>query len=112
MKQLIFWDFPRTSWPYNIVVALILAFIFLTPRGFFKDQPRAASVVRLPIEGRSDVFWIAPSLLTAGTEDERIKQAAEVIKKRVAKEVHIVRLEPVLTSEDEDVEGYIASPEP
>jgi len=45
---LFFWEFARTSWQYDIVVALILAFIFLTPKAFFKDQPRAVSVVQIP----------------------------------------------------------------
>ena len=43
MRRLFFWEFARTSWQYDIVVALILAFIFLTPKAFFKDQPRAVS---------------------------------------------------------------------
>ena len=48
MRRLFFWEFARTSWQYDIVVALILAFIFLTPKAFFKDQPRAVSVVQIP----------------------------------------------------------------
>jgi hypothetical protein len=40
MKRLIFWDFPRGSVFYDLVVALILAFIFLTPAEWFRDQPK------------------------------------------------------------------------
>src|SRR5438309_1891400 len=40
LKRFILWDFPRASWQYDLIVALILAFIFLTPRDLFRDQPR------------------------------------------------------------------------
>src|SRR5437868_14802188 len=62
-KRLIFWDFARASWQYDVVVALILLFIFATPREWFHDQPRASSVVLLsPSHGVNRVF-IAADLL-------------------------------------------------
>lgn len=33
--RVIFWAYRRGSWQYDILCALILAFIFLTPRGLF-----------------------------------------------------------------------------
>jgi hypothetical protein len=39
LASFIWWTYPRGSLEYDIIVALILAFIFLTPRGFFHDQP-------------------------------------------------------------------------
>ena len=36
----IFWSFDRGSWPYDIMVVLILVFVLLTPRSWFHDQPR------------------------------------------------------------------------
>ena len=47
IRKLAFWDFPRTSWPYDVVVTLILIFIFVTPRSWFRDQPHADRVVLL-----------------------------------------------------------------
>ena len=47
LSRLVFWDFERGSWQYDIICILILAFIFLTPRDFFRDQPKAASVLML-----------------------------------------------------------------
>jgi len=35
----IFWSYQRGSWQYDIIVAAILAFIFLSPRGWFNDRP-------------------------------------------------------------------------
>ncbi|HEY7839069.1 MAG TPA: hypothetical protein VIC54_10770 [Terriglobales bacterium] len=42
LASFIWWTYPRGSLEYDIIVGLILAFIFLTPRGFFRDQPRPA----------------------------------------------------------------------
>ncbi|HET9784904.1 MAG TPA: hypothetical protein VFP94_08105 [Terriglobales bacterium] len=40
LASYLWWSYPRGSLQYDIMVALILAFIFLTPRHFFRDQPR------------------------------------------------------------------------
>ncbi len=35
----IFWRYERGSWQYDVICAVILAFIFLTPRSWFHDRP-------------------------------------------------------------------------
>lgn len=35
----IFWTYERGSWQYDVICAVIVAFIFLTPRAWFKDRP-------------------------------------------------------------------------
>jgi hypothetical protein len=35
----VFWAFERGSWQYDVIVILILAFIFLSPRAWFNDRP-------------------------------------------------------------------------
>lgn len=107
MKRLIFWDFPRATWQYDIVVALILAFIFLTPRQIFKDQPRAANIVRLPAESGSEVFWIQADLLTAETPEGKRAQAAQLIQQRTGKPANVVRVHAIEPAEHE-VQGYTA----
>jgi hypothetical protein len=36
----IFWSYERGSWPYDVMVLVILAFVLLTPRSWFHDQPQ------------------------------------------------------------------------
>jgi hypothetical protein len=107
MKHLIFWDFPRTSWQYDIVVLLILAFIFVTPRDIFKDQPRAMSVVRVPVHTSAAAFWIEADLLTASGEAARMTQAGGIISKKIGKTATVRRLETILSAENE-TQGYMA----
>lgn len=40
VRSFIWWTYPRGSIEYDIMVGVILAFIFLTPRHLFRDQPR------------------------------------------------------------------------
>lgn len=35
----IFWTYARGSWQYDVICAVILAFIFLTPASWYHDQP-------------------------------------------------------------------------
>jgi hypothetical protein len=38
LKKLLFWSYGRTTWQYDVLCALILAFIFLTPQGWFQTS--------------------------------------------------------------------------
>jgi hypothetical protein len=35
-KRIIFWSYGRTAWQYDVLCALILAFVFLTPKSWFE----------------------------------------------------------------------------
>ena len=35
----IFWAYERGSWQYDLIVLVILVFIFLSPRAWFNDRP-------------------------------------------------------------------------
>jgi hypothetical protein len=107
MRRLFFWEFSRTSWQYDIVVALILAFIFLTPRDFFKDQPRAVSVVQIPGAPHESVFLIDPSLMRDVALGMRGQRAIELVQKRTGKRMQLIRLESV-TDPDEEVTCFMA----
>lgn len=60
-KKILFWSYGRTSWQYDVLSALILAFIFLTPLAWFKtgeptralshqNGSKAATKLRIPAE--------------------------------------------------------------
>jgi hypothetical protein len=106
MKRFIFWDYPRASFPYDIMVALILAFIFLTPAEIFRDRPRESTVAKL-----SDGFYIIGSAELQGKPAaERLQRAAELIDKRYHEKVTILKIEPIGT--EQEVEGFMAYTKP
>ncbi|QQS42921.1 MAG: hypothetical protein IPM63_08305 [Acidobacteriota bacterium] len=42
MKRIIFWDYRRGTWQYDLMCLLIVAFIFLSPKSWFDNgQTRA-----------------------------------------------------------------------
>jgi hypothetical protein len=101
--RLIFWDFPRASWPYDLVVAGILAFIFLTPREVFNDQPKAASIVMLPANGG---HLLEPKLLENVPAGQRAAEATSLVQKRF-KTVDVVNHVEAVFDEDA-LTGYMA----
>ncbi|NWF83876.1 MAG: hypothetical protein HXY18_08620 [Bryobacteraceae bacterium] len=111
MRRLIFWEVSRGSWQYDIVVGLILAFIFLTPREIFKDQPRPLSIVQMAPGSGLHAFWIEPALLDPIPEAQRARQAAQLLTKRYGKAMKVLRVEPVFDS-SETQQGYMAIVEP
>ncbi len=105
---MVFWDFPRASWQYDIVVALILLFIFATPREWFRDQPKAASVVLMSsLHGANRVF-IATELVSNVAEHGRARQAQTLIRERTGKAWHVVRVEPIRDEAEQEIKGFIA----
>ena len=86
------------------MVTLILAFIFLTPRAWFRDQPRANSVVLMP----GGNFLIEPDLLSGVAGQRRIDRANEILRNKYGKPHKVVRVEAMVDDSEEEVKGYIA----
>ncbi|MEN6603180.1 MAG: hypothetical protein ABFD86_12265 [Bryobacteraceae bacterium] len=109
-KRFVLWDYPRACWQYDVMVGLILAFIFLTPRGWFRDQPRipnASSITMLPAVHGASVYWVDMDLLTRMPEPQRAARIEAMLEDRTGKKQKVVRLEPVRDSE-EALKGYMA----
>lgn len=114
LKRFLLWDYERASWQYDLMVGLILAFVFLTPREWFRDQPRRpeASRIVMPSSAKGQVlYWIEPEALAGVGPEERSQRVSELLKPPSGKAPEVVRLEPVVDSEDE-VKGYVAFTKP
>ena len=94
------------------MVGIILAFIFLTPRTWFRDQPRTPQASQVAMLGHAnDVFWVEPELLAGVPEDQQLAKLAVILKSRTGKAHVVNRVEPILDSEGE-VKGYMAFAKP
>lgn len=107
-KRLVFWDFARASWQYDVVVALILLFVFATPREWFHDQPKASSIVLMSSLHGSKRVFIATELLADVPEAQRAHRAETLIHRRTGKNWHVVRVEPIRDEAEQEVKGFIA----
>jgi len=110
LKRFILWDFARATWQYDVMVGIILAFIFLTPRDWFRDQPRiprAASVTRVAEHG-GGVLFVDPEVLAGVPERQRPDRLNEFLKTQPATaKLSVTRVDPILDSEGE-LQGYMA----
>ena len=112
LRPLIFWETQRTSWQYDVIVALVLVFIFLTPRAVFRDQPKPASVVQISTNRAGEIaFLIDAALLRGLSQAEQERVAVELVQKRTGKKMRLNRLE-LVADPDEEAKGYMAFLEP
>ena len=115
IKRFILWDYPRGSRPYDVMVGIILAFIFLTPRDFFRDQPRipkASNITMLPSENGNLEFFVGAADLAKIPENERVGKLTQLLQTRMSdRRLKVIRVEPILDSEGE-LQGYMAFARP
>ena len=104
-----FWTYERGTWQYDIMVALILAFVFLTPRHWFHDQPASppaiSGVVLLRNDAAGKVYRLRASLLDIQTDDTVIQSARRVLRAFTGKPVEVTRIEAV----ERDAQGQVIS---
>ena len=107
-RRLIFWDFARATWQYDVVVALILLFIFGTPRDWFHDQPKASSIILMSSAHGTNRVFIATELLDQTDEGHRAAKAQRLIQQRTGKTWHVLRVEPIRDDAEQEIKGFIA----
>jgi hypothetical protein len=107
LRRLILWEYPRMSWQYDVIVAAIVAFIFVTPYYVsFGDRPKAASVAM--VRGG---YWIEPQQLAGIPEAGLAERAASVVNKKFKTRVNIASVEPIFDDDERELKGYLAFPE-
>ena len=111
LKRFVLWDYLRASWQYDVMVAIILAFIFLMPREWFRDQPRiprASNIAMLPGENGSNMYLIDPELLSGVPESQQLSKLAEILKIRTGKRQSVLRVQPIYDDSENELKGYMA----
>jgi hypothetical protein len=106
-QRFLLWDYPRASIQYDVMVGIIVVFVLLTPREWFKDQPRPSTVAMLPTAHGNNAFWIDAEVVNSIPDAQRIAKASDLLRARLGRKATVVRLEPIVDSEQE-VKGYIA----
>jgi hypothetical protein len=110
----IFWSYERGSWPYDLMVILIVIFVLLTPRQWFRDQPQVPAVSSTSVQllgddalahthtYRIDATAFALEKRTAKPTPELERETHDLLGRTVAelkdRTFQIVSIEPVLTN--------------
>ena len=114
--RVIFWSYERMTWQYDVMVALIVAFVLLTPRHWFNDQPRPAVSVELVSQDAGDrttTYRLDATTLEANRHSNAVnaadlqRRAHDVLRDSVSdlkrSSFHVVRVDPKLA-----VDGSVA----
>jgi len=109
LKRVLLWDYPRASWQYDVIVAVILLFVFLTPRDWFRDQPRTPQSSAISLLPGS--YWLEPELLNNIPENQRAERASSILQARYNKRQTVSQLQPIYNSEQE-LQGFIVFTRP
>ena len=70
LSKTFFWSYERTTWQYDVAVILILVFVLVTPRHWFRDIPEnggpaaAGEVQLLSEDGNRQTFRVDARILT------------------------------------------------
>jgi hypothetical protein len=52
----VFWSYERGSWPYDVLVIVIVLFVLGTPSRWFHDQPQVSAFASSRVQFRSQDF--------------------------------------------------------
>src|ERR1700728_3804015 len=108
----IFWAYDRGSWPYDVLVVVILIFVLATPRNWFHDRPQtgvgASSGVQLVSEGsasqtrgsRLDPSALALGVPPAHPTPELERETHDILGRTVddlkSRTFTVLRIDPVV----------------
>ena len=114
LRPVLFWSYRRGSWQYDLIVVAILAFIFLTPRSFFSDQPRlpkVREVQTLNDELGTQVFLVESAAVGDNTGDEITVAVQDLLRRQTGHDSEIVETRPSMDAGGE-VTGYLVYARP
>lgn len=108
IKRGIFWPYERGSWQYDIIVLIILAFIFLTPAGWFHDRPRlllsdlrhVQGIVEVGHTGRLWVYQVDARLVDSAGEVPPRMAVQQLLLQRVKPPFVVKSVRPILGKGD------------
>ena len=104
VSHAIFWAYERGSWQYDVICAVILAFIFLTPRAWFNDRPSLGlsdlrhrqGVIEIGRTRGGSQYLIDSRLIDSMAPLKPDDAVRSVLEERLRHPVSIKSMEPVL----------------
>ena len=108
IRGYIWWTHPRGNIHYDVMVTLILAFIFFTPRWVFNDKPTERvphqSGVMVSPDGGNLIYQIDASAVSA-KDDASVRQELLHVIEPISGETAITKYEKI-TDNRGQLKGY------
>ena len=90
LKGLLFWSYGRSTWQYDVLCALILAFVFLTPKTWFDGEPQARRLHQKGLEA-AEKLLIWPESSGSAPNAQEIERRARIVTGRQGARVRSFR---------------------
>ncbi len=109
----IFWSYERGTWQYDIILLVILAFIFLTPSSWFSDRPtlqltdlrHKRGVVEVG-RGKDGWHYLVDARLVESLAPQKPEDAIRELLRRRLKKPFTVKTLDVVRDKNNVVLGY------
>ena len=103
LRGAIFWTYRRGSWQYDILVLLILSFIFFTPRSWIGDQPVSfvrdvnvdSSRVPRPVGLEATLHHVDSELLKSRGQVPLAEALREILERKIPHSLELKSFTPV-----------------
>jgi hypothetical protein len=112
IRRAVFWSYERGTWQYDLIVAVILCFIFLTPRSWFQKIPNLGMVDLRHVQGLVEVgrdkatqtYMVDARLVQSRAPEPAEDAVREILQERLGKTYRVLTINPV-----QDQNGVILS---
>ena len=109
IRDYIFWSYERGTIQYDVMVTLILVFVFLSPALInFKDKPVEHNPHRIGVavvpDGQGGLIYQIEAGAVTGKDEDALRREFLAIIEPISGEVSITKIEPV-----RDAAGHILS---
>jgi hypothetical protein len=95
LKKIFFWNYARNTWQWDLLCAVILIFIFLTPKSWFTGGERARNIVHPSPIARTLV--LTPELIGNEEDKSQIEQRVKELTGRT--EVKVLEVRKILDAD-------------
>jgi hypothetical protein len=101
LRKVIFWNYERNTWQWDVLCVLILVFIFLTPKSWFENGERRSSWGHHTVA--VSTVLVGPELVDNAKDRFRLEQLVRTSTGRP--DAKVMDLRPVV-DKDGKTRGY------
>lgn len=101
LRKVVFWNYERNTWQWDVLCVLILVFIFLTPKSWFQNGERRGSWAHQ--NPAVSTVLVGPELVDNTKDRSQLEQLVRTSTKRP--EAQIVEVRAVV-DKDGKTRGY------
>ncbi|MGB8509038.1 MAG: hypothetical protein WCD76_11695 [Pyrinomonadaceae bacterium] len=77
-KNIVFWSYGRTTWQYDVLCVLIVAFVFLTPKSWFEGSELRPPALHHNVSLGAKKLLLQPANLGQNPGAQEILKGAQI----------------------------------